>query len=288
MQAILSLLTAGLWGVGNFWMGVASKLQPVRLVVLMSFGIGLLGCGIYVAAMQPVWDPQAFLLGSASGLAQGVGWALLSYAMFVGRVSIVAPIAAAGTSAFIFLAGIATGDTPSFLAWFGAVTVLVAVACLTTRPVRQSVNNSVVIDRHIPISARLAPVIALMVAVCFGLQALVLDRAADHSPSLVIAGARVAVVVLLLVSLTFRPTKLSVDFSSLIPAGIAGAAILLGDIAYLSALHRGSLTIVGVLAGTNPAVTIVLAAWIMRERLTRLQLLGVVFALSGSAMLTVS
>jgi drug/metabolite transporter (DMT)-like permease len=56
----------------------------------------------------------------------------------------------------------------------------------------------------------------------------------------------------------------------------------------LTGLRAGDLTIVSVLTALYPAGTILLAALVLRERIARLQWLGLALALTASAMLALS
>jgi drug/metabolite transporter (DMT)-like permease len=98
-------------------------------------------------------------------------------------------------------------------------------------------------------------------------------------------GARLAVVFLIGVSLLLRPVRMDRERRLSFPAIAGGLFLLVGDIVYLGALREGPLSVAGVLAGANTAVTVVLAAVVLRERLRSFQLFGVVLALAGSALL---
>jgi drug/metabolite transporter (DMT)-like permease len=283
VQALLAIMTAFLWGAGNFSMGIASKRHAPRLAVLAGFSAGLLGAFVFLAVAMPDWQQRAFLWGALSGLAQGAGWGVLSFAMSVGRVSVLAPIAAAGCSAFVFVAGLASGDEAGAFAFGGAALVLVAVVLLTSE---SDEEVKAVLPGHQPRAvSRRAPLLAVVAAACFALQAICLDRVSDQEASVVMTGARVAVVALIGLSLLLRPARARGPAKRLWPAVVGGVILLLGDIVYLAALREGPLSVAGVISGANPAVTIVLAALVLRERLRLVQLGGIALALAGSALL---
>ena len=56
----------------------------------------------------------------------------------------------------------------------------------------------------------------------------------------------------------------------------------------LIGLRLGDLTVVSVLTALYPAGTILLAAVVLRERIARLQWVGLVLALAASAMLSLA
>jgi drug/metabolite transporter (DMT)-like permease len=63
---------------------------------------------------------------------------------------------------------------------------------------------------------------------------------------------------------------------------VAGTA---GDLGYVSASHRGALSIVAALASLYPIMTILLGRLLRGHRATRVQLLGVGLALTGAVLL---
>ena len=67
------------------------------------------------------------------------------------------------------------------------------------------------------------------------------------------------------------------------PLNLVGS--LLANALLVWGLHQGELAIMGVLASLYPLGTVLLALTVLRERLTRLQVVGVVLALAASAAL---
>jgi drug/metabolite transporter (DMT)-like permease len=72
------------------------------------------------------------------------------------------------------------------------------------------------------------------------------------------------------------------DLRAIVVAGfLDGGATLL----FATAFSRGLLSVVSVLGGLYPVVTVILAQTLLHERLARWQRLGVVAALAGVAMI---
>ena len=72
---------------------------------------------------------------------------------------------------------------------------------------------------------------------------------------------------------------------AVIAAGIFDSS---ANIFFTLALRSGSLSVVSVLTALYPLGTIILARLILKERIGRVQMLGVLVALSGSAILAVA
>ena len=65
-----------------------------------------------------------------------------------------------------------------------------------------------------------------------------------------------------------------------------GALEMVATVTLLLALQRGPLAVAAVLASLYPVTTVLLAAGILRERLSRLQLTGVAFALVAAVLVS--
>jgi drug/metabolite transporter (DMT)-like permease len=70
-------------------------------------------------------------------------------------------------------------------------------------------------------------------------------------------------------------------------AGSAGALEAVGSLLYMRAARDGRLDVAAVLASLYPAVTILLAAWFLKERTTSNQALGMALALGAVVLVSV-
>jgi drug/metabolite transporter (DMT)-like permease len=69
------------------------------------------------------------------------------------------------------------------------------------------------------------------------------------------------------------------------PAGGAGALDIVANACYLMAVHQGLLSVVATLASLYPAVTVLLARVVLKERLRGVQVAGIAIAVGGVALI---
>ena len=134
MAAIALALGSGLlWGCVDFWGGTLSRRVPVLAVATISQGTGFAGLLAALALVGHV-NGASFRFGLLAGIGGAGGLALFYWALSIGTMSIVAPIAAC--SALVpFSMSLARGERPSTLALAGTGLALagIVVASLEER-----------------------------------------------------------------------------------------------------------------------------------------------------------
>jgi drug/metabolite transporter (DMT)-like permease len=120
---------------------------------------------------------------------------------------------------------------------------------------------------------------ALLAGTAFGAMFVLLDRTSPGSGLWPLVASRWASALLVAVLLLARPRlrrpTLLVPRPALPLVLGAGVADMTANVLYLLAVRQGQLAIVGLLSSLYPVSTVVLAAVVLRERLSRLQLTGV-------------
>jgi len=82
-----------------------------------------------------------------------------------------------------------------------------------------------------------------------------------------------------------RRSRMRADARGRIIGTVIGIFGGLGGIAYFAAMARGQASIVGPVTSLFPMVTVVLATTVLKERLNKAQVAGIVLALVSAAML---
>ena len=248
--------------------------------------------------------------GALSGLGSGVGSLALYRGLGRGQMSVVGPLSGVGAALIPALAGLALGERPSAVTLVGVAVVLPAVYLIARGDAstgeKSPASSGGSPPRSRPAAAgRLSgrrrsggPSGALdgvLAGVGFGAFFLALSRAGPGDGLWPSAAGTAAATVLILGFVLVRrrpPVAASAEEPSAmtgtarltaLAAGVsAGAASAL----YLLATRQGLLVVVAVLAALYPAVTVLLARSVLRERSSRGQVAGLVMAAAAVVAIT--
>ena len=222
-----------------------------------------------VADELPSWSAVgwAALAGSAGIVALGAFYRALA----IGTMSVVAPISATAAAVPV-LVGLAEGERPGGLQIAGMVAALAGVILASREPVEEGC----------PPANRAAIGLALVAAAGFGTFFVGIDRASATAevPWVIVVQRCCSVSLLVIATLVVRPT-LPRDGASLLVLAMVGLLDLGANGLYALATTKGLLSVVSVLGSLYPAVTVVLARFVLAERIARVQEVGVVLALAG-------
>jgi drug/metabolite transporter (DMT)-like permease len=211
------------------------------------------------------------LLGGAAG---GLGIAALYRGLTTGPMGPIASIAAVVGAGLPTVVGAIAGDQLRLVDMAGIALALVALALVT----RSSEHSS--LSRETVVLAILAGVGAGLYFVAMGHS----TAAGSGTWSLIVASRSTSLVLAAaLLAMSGGLRTLTRGLSPLI------VGIGLGDVAgsafFLLASGLGSLSIAAVVASQHPAVVTILARLILKERLARIQMVGIVTALVAIALI---
>jgi drug/metabolite transporter (DMT)-like permease len=275
MAAILLALGASLsYGVGDFLGGITSRRTHVLRVLVVSQAAGAAAVVVWVVlADEPFLGAGATLAAIGAGVGGVSGLAALYRGMAIGAMGVVAPISSMA-AAIPFTVGIARGERPSLLQFAGALVALAGLGLVSRT------------DDELRGRIAAGVGLALIAAVGFGFYFVLLDLAADESASWAVLVARLSSSALALGASLAAGIGLGLPRRLLVPVLGVGMCDVGANVLFAVATTRGLVSVVSVLTSLYPAVTVALAAALLRERLGGVQLVGAGAVLAGAALLT--
>ena len=275
MTAIFLALGASLsYGVGDFLGGLTSRSTHVLRVLVVSQAAGAAAVVVWVVlADEPALGAGATLAAIGAGIGGLSGLAALYRGMAIGAMGVVAPISSMA-AAIPFSVGIARGERPSLLQVLGAVVALAGLGLVsrTNEELRGRIADGVGL--------------ALLAAVGFGFYFVLLDIAADESPSWAVLVARLSSSLLALGAALAAGLSIGLPRRLLLPVLGVGLCDVGANVLFALATTKGLVSVVSVLTSLYPAVTVALAAALLRERVGGMRLAGAAAVLAGAALLT--
>lgn len=275
MTALLALLGALAYGCSDFGTSFAARRdrpEAVTLVVFVASGVAVMTAVWFVDA--PAVHGADLWWGAVAGVVGGIGFLVFIQAMAKGAMSVIAPLTAVISAATSAVFGLVAGERPSALNLLGIAFALVAIG-LVSRP--STLPGAAT-------ASGVAILYAVLAGVGFGLFFVVLSYTEDDAGLWPLVPARVVSVSLLVVINLVRYRGIRVERRSVPIAIGSGLVEATAVILLLLAVRRGPLAIAGVLGSLYPASTVLLAWWLLAERLGRTQKLGVALALVAVAL----
>lgn len=301
MSVPFALPAALAYGVADFAGGIASRRAPVLAVTAGVQVVGLIVLLPFVFVVAGAPSGAAFALGAAGGLAGAAALLLYLRGLAVGPMGVVAPLSAVVGAGLPLAIGIVSGERPTVLTLVAIAVALVAILLATAGTARGT-------------GARLGPLLGLGAGVGFGLFFVALDATPPDSGLWPLLAGRLTTAPLL-VALTLltlrrpigelrkyadrhhdaRPSRAicrgglgSVERSTRRLMGVSGVFDSGANLLFLLATRTGDLGVSAVIVSLYPVVVVLLARFVLKERLTAMQIGGAGLALGASVLMAVS
>lgn len=270
---IFGLAASLFWGSGDFSGGLASRRDNASSVVFAAYAVGC----VLLVIIALIWreafpSPLDIFWGGVSGISGALGLIAFYSALSIGRMGIVAPVSAIMTAGIPVIFSAYTQGLPSLLQLGGFVLALLAIV-LISRPERAK-------GRPVGIG------LALLAGCGFGCFFVLISRVSPASTFWPLAVARLTSVLVLLIMIQVRKQQILPKKSVFLLVILAGVLDALGNAFFVLASHVGRLDVAAILSSLYPAATVVLAALLLREQMTRIQTLGILFALVAIPMIS--
>jgi len=272
VTVVFGLAAAVAWGAGDFGGGLASRRVPVYGVVLVSQAAGgalCLALALILGESFPTGKDLVVCL--AAGLVGGLGITMLYRGLAIGRMGIVAPVTGVLAAVIPVVAGFLTQGVPPPLVLAGIVLAVVAVV-LVSRVADESGGRDGLTE-------------ALVGGTAIGLFGVAIaqlspgDLFADLTTIRVVQGALVVLIVIA-TRAAWRPGGL------ILPLVLIGLLDTVGNALYLAAVQTGQLAIASVLSAMYLVATVILAAAVLREPITRDHTVGIALATAAIALIS--
>ena len=245
---------------------------------------------VFLSALAPfigaTFSQQAIITGIAAGVASAIGISALYASLAIGPIAIVSPMGAVIGALVPMTFGFFLGDR---FGWFGFVAlamILIAVVLVGFVPGA---------DTRLPSAKGL--LFAAIAGCGIGTILIVLKFSPSDSGMASIIVMRLVSAIFLnifLVGVWLKNRKAAKSAKEKVPTKFWWAVVAAGvfdssaNIFFTLALRSGSLSVVSVLTALYPLGTIILARIVLKERIAKVQMVGVLLALTGSAILAVA
>ena len=278
MAILLSLVSAVAFGTGDFFGGLSAKKTSALNVIAFSHLVGLIGIAFVSFRVSDAIDGEAVLIGAVAGIFGLAGVFYLYRGLSTGVMAVVAPLTAITSALIPALWGLLQGESLSILAWLGVLVALVAIGfCSSPSDVAEAqstVTPQIVFE-------------SLLAGAGFGTFFILFDLAPDDAATWPVVGARLITAVPLVPFILLRRASdlpaIKATAATIVATGVFDT---LANALFLVATTIGDLTIVAVLSSLYPVSTVVLASTVLKQKVSQLQLVGLVLALGATVLIS--
>lgn len=266
------LLSALSFGAGDFVGATAARRAGVLVVVAGAQLAGLAALLVALLVVRPELPPvEGIALGLLAGVASAIGLAGLFGGMAVGSMGLVAALSGAGSLSIPLVVGALMGArvAPLQLLGIGAAAAAGVVASGASRG-----------DL-----GRRALLLSALAALGFGAWYVLLDLAAqvgDPLWTLVLSRSASVAVTALVAARRFDRGRYPIRV-----VAAAGLLDVAGNALYVAARGEMAVGLAAALTGLYPIVTMLLARFVLGERLSPLGLVGVALAVAAVVLISV-
>lgn len=281
MVILLALISAAGWGVSDFFGGVFSKRHGAWVTTVAVQLGALAGTAVAVLLLGGSPTPADWAWGATAGLGVGAGTAFLYRGLSTGRMGVVAPVSAVGAALVPVAVGVSIGERPGLIAAMGILVALPAIWLIA------STDDDLAFDDADP-QASTGLTDGILAGVGFGAGFACLDRiqpAAELAPLLAtqVVSLLPVIALALWTKQPFWPRRRQAWIGFILgPLGTVANACLLW------AVQAGLLSVVSVLVSFYPAVTVAMAAALLREHIHRAQAVGLGLAAVAISLISLA
>jgi drug/metabolite transporter (DMT)-like permease len=246
-------------------------------VVLVSYPVAMMLLAVLALVVGGQISHDAIFWGALCGVGQAFGVWWFYAALASGPISVVSPLTAVLVAGVPVAVGIGLGERPAALAVVGIGVALLAVF-LVSREAEDA-------DSRPHRFTKKVAWLTVGSGLAFGLNFVLIDQAPVEARLWPLVFARISASLLVLVIAVASRNLVLPRGVPLKLALLAGLLDTIANVAMLLALQASLLSLAGVLIALYPVGTVLLAIVVLKERVTRWQVSGMVLALGAVAMI---
>lgn len=273
IPVVLGLFSALTWGAADFSGGLASRHSSAYGVVIggQATGLALLLALVNLTG-EPVPSLSSWLWGGAAGLCGGVGLSILYRALADGRMSVAAPVSALSAAILPVLVGTGTEGLPELWTLLGFALALAAIWLISRGEDGAAIRLKELV---LPLAAGLT----------FGLFFVFMHQASRVSVLWPIVASRLTSITSLLVYALVKKQPWWPKRALWPLVALSGVLDIGGNSFYILAGQIGRMDVAAVLGSLYPGSTVALARLVLKERIARMQAIGILLALAAIALI---
>lgn len=275
MISALALASAVLWGIWSYGTGRYGRQVSHWMVILISgFVAGLVYLLSGLLTGNLAFASEDAVAGLLGGLLNLGGNVLILQAYSRGKLGVAAGVSPAQVLiplAYSFM----LGEALPLIAALGIIVIFIGLVMFVLPGARGGGQLS---------GGRTTVLLAITSAAFYGAAVVVLDVGTRTNLYGTLTMSEVAqVLVTLVVVIAMRSTG-GLTKEAVTPLAASGIALGLGTVAFYSAADRGDVGVVSVLSSLSPIVTALMAWVLIKERMSRSELVALVVVLLGTAL----
>tara|TARA_B100000700_G_scaffold69797_1_gene77370 strand:+ start:2662 stop:3519 length:858 start_codon:yes stop_codon:yes gene_type:complete len=271
-----AFLSSIFWGFGGFFAGQASRRGSLLPTLTLDIFIGLFLVVPLAFSIADTFTWRDFLIGGLAGLFGMSGAAFLYAGMKKAAYVTVIPVSGVAGALFPVLWGLVDGDSLSVLQIAGILVGLISIA-LASGVSLQTFKGPIAGLRD-----------GILAGLGFGGFYIVIENTSNDTEPWGAVASRLfplLILIFILFLIKDRPKPSKEAFPFIVGSGLSNAC---ASTCFLLAVNRGLLSVTSLLSALYPAITVVLAHFLIKEKMTRTQVFGVLAAIFSMASITIS
>ena len=275
LGSLIAILAASAWGAGDFMGGLATrKNSPYQVVVLVSISGLVILAGAMLLRGETLPAPPDTLWAITASISGTIGIAALYQGLASAQAALVAPTASVvGVALPVILSTILSGP-PSAEKWAGIATGALGIWLVSSGSHTPGGDN------------KRALLLALLAGLGFGGFFILIAQVTPGSIFSPLVISKLTSLLLALIILRLQRIRLPALRHNWLALS-AGLFDACGNVFYLLATQLTRLEFAAVLSSMSPAITVLLASLVAKQRVTTIQKVGVGICLAAIVLIVI-